>query len=91
MSEEQEVFDEDCRQFYAVNPFLDFKGVDRGEDNVHRVANGNVLQGGQPSHAEMACNEMGKKLRNTHWDEIECQGLIRPARNWYQMNNRGFD
>ena len=40
---------------------------------MHRVANGNVLQGGQPSHAEKACNEMGKKSRNAHRDEIECQ------------------
>jgi hypothetical protein len=46
MSEEYEVFDEDCRQFHAINPFLDFKDVDGGEDDVHRDANGNVSRGG---------------------------------------------
>ena len=70
-SEEYAVFDEGCWWFYSVNPFLDFEGVDGGEEDVHRDANGNVSQGGQPSHAEAACNDMGKNLRNAHQDEIE--------------------
>ena len=38
--EEYTVFDEDC---HSVNLFLDFEGVDGGEDDVHRDTNGNVL------------------------------------------------
>ena len=29
--EKYEVFDEECRRFYAVNPFLDFEGVEGGK------------------------------------------------------------
>ena len=87
-SEEYAVFDEDC---HSVNLFLDFEGVDGGEDDVHRDTNGNVLWGGQPNCAEMACNELGKNLRNVHRDEIELQGLICPTQNWYRINNRIFE
>ena len=90
-SEDYEVFDDDCRRFYAVNPFLDFEGVDGGEDDIHRDANGNISRGGRPSRAETACNDIGRNIRNAHRDEIARQGLIRPARNWYRVNNRVFD
>ena len=37
------MFDEDCQQFYSVNLFLDFEGVDGGEDDVHRDTTGNII------------------------------------------------
>ncbi len=58
---------------------------------MHRDADGNVLQGGQQNHAENTSNEIGKKFRNAHQDEIQHQGLIRPTHNWYQINNRTFE
>ena len=65
-----EVFDDDCRRFYAVNPFLDNEGVYGGEEDVHRKVDGSILMGGQPNRAEAISTEIGKDWRNKHRDEI---------------------
>jgi hypothetical protein len=40
------VFDDDCRWFFAVNPFLEDIGIQGGEDNVGRNEDGEVSRGG---------------------------------------------
>ena len=89
-SEEYAMFDEGCRWFYSVNPFLDFEGVDGGEEDVHRDKDGHVSCWGQPSNTEKNCSNLGKTLRNMLRDEIARQGLIRPQTNYYRERNRMF-
>ena len=86
-----EIFDDDCRRFYAVNPFLDNEGVYRGEEDVRRNEDGSILMGGRPNWAEAVSTDIGKDWRNRHRDEIRIQGLVRPSRNWYRANNRLFE
>jgi hypothetical protein len=85
------VFDEECRRFYAVNPFIDNVGVDSGECDVRRDEHGNQIRGGRPSRSEQASSAHGKFFRDSQRDEIRRQGLVRPMRNWYRVNNRTFE
>ena len=41
-----EIFNDDCRCFYAVNPFNDNEGVNGGEEDIHHNEDGSTLMGG---------------------------------------------
>ena len=50
-SVDRKIFDDDCRQFFAVNPFVEDIGVRGGEDNIQRYETGEVSRGGQKLRA----------------------------------------
>ena len=82
-----EVFDEECRRFYAVN--LDEReGIDGGERDIRLDRNGNPDQGGRPQRSETQSTILGTQWRNKYRDEIHRQRLIRPQSNWYRHRNR---
>ncbi len=87
---DREVFDDDCRRFFAINPSIN-EGVNGGEDSIHLDEHGNVLRGGRPSNAEKDSSKLGKNWRNIIRDEIARQKLIRPPQNYYREKNRVFD
>ena len=86
-----EIFDDECRRFYAVHPFRDNEGVYGGEQDVRRNLDGCIFQGGRPARTESNCAAVGKLWRDRHRDEIARQGLVRPSTNWYRSNNRVFE
>jgi hypothetical protein len=86
-----EIFDDDCRRFYAVDPFRNNEGVYGGEQDVRRDADGSNAQGGRPTRMEASSTNVGKTWRDRHRDEIRRQGLVRPSANWYRTNNRLFE
>jgi hypothetical protein len=86
-----EIFDDDCRRFYAVNPFMNHEGVYGGEEDVRRNNDGSIYRGGRPILVESICTEYGKQWRNNHRDDIRRQGLVRPSTNWFRTNNRAFE
>ena len=88
---DREIFDDDCRRFFAVDPFLDDIGVRGGEDDVQRYENGEVSRGGRTSRAETNSSNLGRQWRDTNRDEIARQRLVRPRSNWYRLNNRAFE
>ena len=87
---DREVFDDDCRRFFAINPSIN-EGVSGGEDCICLDEHGNVLRGGRPSNAEKDSSDWGKNWRNKIRDEIARQKLIRPPQNYYREKNRVFD
>ena len=86
-----EIFDDDCRRFYAVNPFMNNEGVYGGEEDVRRNNDGSLYRGGRPILVESICTEYGRQWRNNHRDDICRQGLVRPSSNWFRTNNRAFE
>ena len=82
-----EVFDDDCRRFYAVNPDIR-EGVDGGESDIRLDRNGNPDRGGRPLRMESQSALMGRQWRDKYRDEINRQRLIRPHANWYRERNR---
>ena len=86
---DREIFDDECRLFYAVHPAYD-EGVNSGEEDVRRDKDGHVSRGGRPSNTEKNCSNLGKTLRNMLRDEIARQGLIRPQTNYYRERNHMF-
>ena len=86
-----EIFDDDCRRFYAVDPFHNYEGVYGGEQDCRRDADGSIAQGGRPTRMEASSTNVGKTWRDRHRDEICRQGLVRPSANWYRTNNRLFE
>ncbi len=87
---DREVFDEECRRFYAVNPRIP-EGTYGGEDDLRRDDNGNLLRGGRPTTAERNSSDWGKTWRNMIRDEISRQRLVRPPTNYYRERNRLFE
>ena len=87
---DRDIFDDDSRRFYAVNPSC-HEGVSGGEDDIRLDEHGNVLRGGRPSNVEKDSSEWGKNWRNVIRDEIARQKLIRPLPNYYREKNRVFD
>ena len=88
---DREVFDDDCRRFFAINAFVDDDGVRGGEDDVRRDEEGNTVRGGRSSRVEAQSTMLGKRWRDMHRDEITRQRLVRPRSNWYRVNNRTFE
>ena len=76
---EREVFDDDCRRFYTVNPNIR-EGIEGGEDDIQ--------QGGRPANAEKDSSDWGRKWRNDIKDDLCRQRLIRPQTNYYRERNR---
>ena len=88
---DRDIFDDDCRRFFAVNPFVNNEGVHGGEEDIRRDEDGNPLRGGRPSRAETQSTQVGQSWRDRHRDRISAQGLVRPRSNWYRVNNRVFE
>ncbi len=86
-----EIFDDDCRRFYAVNPFQNSEGVYGGEEDVRHNRDGSVSRGGRPVRAETFSTDVGRNWRDKHREEICRQGLMRPNTNWYRIHNRVFE
>ena len=82
-----EVFDEDCRRFYAVNHEIP-EGVEGGERDLRLDRNGNRDRGGRPQRSEAQSTAAGIAWRDSYRDEIQRQRLIRPQTNWYRHRNR---
>jgi hypothetical protein len=82
-----EVFDEDCRRFFAIHHEFP-EGVEGGESDVRLDRNGNRGRGGRPQRNEVQSSMIGIAWRNKYRDEIQRQGLIRPHTNWYRNRNR---
>lgn len=78
---DREVFDDDCRRFYAVNPMVS-EGINGGEDDIRGS--------GRPTNAEKDSSEWGKRWRDEIKDDISQQRLIRPQTNYYRERNRLF-
>ena len=78
---DREVFDDDCRRFYAVNPNFG-EGIDGGEDAIQ--------QGGRPTNTEKDSSDWGRKWRNDIKDDISRQRLVRPETNYYRERNQVF-
>lgn len=87
---DRDIFDDDCRRFFAVNPFVDGMGIHGGEEDVRRDAAGNISLGGRPNRAEANSTEYGRQWRDAHRDDITRQGLCRPRTNWYREDNFMF-
>ncbi len=87
---DREIFDDDCRRFYAVNPNI-HEGVNGGEEDIRLDEHGNLFRGGRPSNVEKVSSEWGINWRNVVRDEIARQRLIRPLQNYYRERNRVFD
>ena len=87
----RDVFDEDCRRFFAIHPFLEDIGVRGGEDDIQRNQDGEVSRGGGSSRAETCSAHNSKQWRDMIRDEIARQNLVRPRSNWYRVNNCVFD
>ncbi len=73
-SVDKEVFDEDCRHFFAIHPNIP-EGVDGGELGIRRT--------GCPCRLKAMCTAVGKHWRDLIRNEIARQGLSRPSMNWY--------
>ena len=87
---DREIFDDECRRFYAVNPSMNV-GVTSGEEDVRLDEHGHVYRGGRPNNVEKDSSEFGKTWRNDVRDEIARQRLIRPPSNYYRWRNRVFE
>jgi len=84
---DREVFQDDARRvFYNSNDYNE--GVEGGESDVRRDANGDVFRGRRPTRRDHHLAEVGKAWRDEHRDEISRQRLVRPATNWYREHNR---
>jgi hypothetical protein len=73
-SVDKEVFDEDCRRFFAIHLNIP-EGVDGGELGLQRT--------GHPCRLEAMCTTVGKHWRDSICNEIARQGLSRPSTNWF--------
>jgi hypothetical protein len=67
---DHDVFDNDCRRFFAANPFLEDIGVRGGEDDVRRNEDGDVSRGGRSLRAESSSADNGRQRRDAICDEI---------------------
>lgn len=88
---EKSLFDEDCRRFLAAQSNIGPIGVQGGEDDIRRDANGNPSVGGRPTNTEAEATREGKSIRESLRDYISSQDGTRPPSNWYRENNRVFD
>ncbi|KAL3795075.1 hypothetical protein ACHAW5_004676 [Stephanodiscus triporus] len=77
----REVFDDDCRRFYAVNLTVS-EGINGGEDDIRG--------GGRPTNAEKDSSDWEKRWRDDIKEEISRQILICPQTNYYREKNRIF-
>jgi hypothetical protein len=82
-----EVFDEDCRRFFAIHHELT-EGIEGGERDMRRDCYGNRDRGGRPQRSEAQSTAMGIEWRDNYRNEIQRQRLIRPQTNWYRRRNR---
>ncbi len=87
---ERDLFDDDCRRFYAVNPDIE-EGVYGGESDNRLDEQGNKLVGSRPPKIEVESINHGKVWRNAVRDENSRQNLVRPEINSYGCKNRAFD
>ena len=85
------LFDEDCRRFMAAQSDVCSMGVQGGEDDIRRDANGNPSVGGRPTNAEQITTREGKSIRDSIRDYIASEERIRPPSNWYREKNRVLD
>ncbi len=76
---DREIFNEDCRRFFAVNPDIR-EGIIGGESDAR--------QGGRPQTLESNSSLLGKEWREKLCTEIYRQRLVRPKTNWYRDRNR---
>ena len=88
---DRDVFDEDCRRFMASQANVGRVGVDGGELELRRDANGMVSVGGRPTNLDLETTREGKYLREKLRDHINSQDCHRPASNWFRANNRALD
>ncbi|KAL7544549.1 hypothetical protein ACHAWF_007926 [Thalassiosira exigua] len=91
ISFDREIFTEDSRRFLAGQQGVGSWGVNGGEEELRRDAEGNPLLGGRPSNAEVLTSAEGRACRNMIRDYIESQGGERPAANWFRSQNRTLD
>ncbi len=63
----KEVFDEDCRRFFAIYPDI--------PEGVHGGDLGACGAGGRSSRSEFNSASIGKTWHELVWDGIFCQGL----------------
>ena len=86
------MFDDDCRRYLSINLNKAYEiGVFGGESDIRRNDNFEPCQGGRPNRKETESEVVGKQWRDKIRDEITRQHLIRPATNWFSLNNRMHD
>ncbi len=83
----QEVFNDDCRWFYAVYPEIR-EGVDGGKMDQRLDWNGNPDRGGCPLRVKAQSTIIGRDWRDRYRNKINRQQLVRPRTNWYWHRNR---
>jgi hypothetical protein len=84
---DRDVFLDDAWQHFSTTDDFE-EGVNGGESDVRRGADGNRTQGGRPPRLELQLAAIGRKCRDDHQDEIARQRLVRPPNNWYRDRNR---
>jgi hypothetical protein len=89
---DRSVFNDECRWFLSINLNEEYEGgVHGGELDIHRNDNFEPLQGGHPGWKETESEVVGKQWQDKIHDKITRQQLIRPATNWFCLNNQIYD
>ena len=76
---DKDIFDEDCRRFLATQLGVGVFGINGGEEDICREADGTPVRGGRP---------FNNKLQST---KERLEDGVRPPTNWYRDHNRVFE
>jgi hypothetical protein len=89
---DRSVFDDECRRFLSIYLNKECEvGVYGGELDICWNENFEPLQDGRPNRKETEREDVGKQWQDKIRDEIIRQRLIRPATNWFCLNNQIYD
>jgi hypothetical protein len=89
---DRSVFDDECRRYLSIHLNKEYEvGVYGGESDIRRNDNFEPLQGGRPNRKQSESKVVEKQWRDKIRDEITRQRLIRPATNWFHLNNQMYD
>ena len=82
-----DMFDEDCRRFLATQLVVGAFGVNGGEEDMRREADGTPAHGGWPFNIELQSTKEGRSLRDRLQDYVCAEDGVRPPTNWYPDHN----
>jgi hypothetical protein len=86
-----DIFDEDCRRFLATQSRVGVFGVNGGEEDICRRADGSPDLGGRPYVNEVQSTKEGRSIRDRLRDYVRAEEEVRPPTNWYRDHNRVFE
>ena len=88
---DKDIFDEDCRRFLATQSGVGAFGVNGGEEDIRREADGTPAHGGRPFNNELQSTKEGRSIRDRLRDYVRVEDGVRPPTNWYRDHNRVFE